>query len=146
MITIKSRSVLGEKLDLNEVKNYLKLSTDVDDDLISKLIDAAYEIFEQYTAIAPITTSYVCKVYSKTGLEPSPRIPIQVVSNEVTVDRNLWLIVPAQVETEFTLVAGYDTTPPAIRESLLRLIAELYYKRNENLDLSFLRRFKTWLL
>lgn len=150
MIRTLSVAREGDLITVDEVKNYLKIDQSItqDDELIMNTIKSAYSIFERFTGIAPIKSSYSMAGYSKTGIEPVPYLPIVSVESDFDIRiENGTLRVPVNIDYTFTLVAGYDSTPIEVKEALLRAIAELYTKRDNTVDVaSIFRPFRRVIL
>jgi len=77
-----------EPVSLSEVKNYLKIDTSDDDDLISDIIKAARQLCEGYTRRAFITQTWNM-IFDAVGSEVRlPRPPIQSVEKISVIDED----------------------------------------------------------
>jgi len=150
---IKRESEGGESVTIAQVKNFLRLDYDVDDTLISILIDSANQAFEAF-ANRSLFESEITAYYESFGntirLPYSPvrevnSVKIQFLDGEeqdveweLFGDQNL-VLKPSNIYGEgYRLIinysAGYDEIDPRIKLGLLKWIATNYEDRQDTAD------------
>lgn len=146
-----------EPLSLEEVKNYLRIDTDHENELISRLVRAARSIIEDYTGLALITQTWrmTCCGYDvaensinlgKGPFQELVRAPRIKLGHRVKAIQNYRLnksrlqakirfldFIDSDQELEIDYRCGYGDSPASIPEPLcqaiLLFIADLYENR-----------------
>jgi uncharacterized phiE125 gp8 family phage protein len=153
-----SKTVTGiEPVQLDEVKEFLRVDYDADDVLLTSLITQSREIIERYLNISiPLSTLIV---------EASPRVELQLPygpvlnidsvtdrdGNDVYYEWNGFVITfegnsfsptqperPAYVETITTYDSGYAIVPAGLKLAVMEVIAYLYENRGDTSSITLL--------
>jgi uncharacterized phiE125 gp8 family phage protein len=132
---------------LGEVKNYLRISHDYDDGLLSGLLDAAIESVELFTGVSLNIRSFMAKIQSVSSSIPLKHIPVLDIDSvilkkngqdiDITADFGVVLNGGAQVaidekyvgeDLEVQYQAGYreDLVPRAIKHGILMHVSDMY--------------------
>lgn len=137
---------------LEQVKNYMRVEANYDDDLILGLIDAAITAAENFTKLNFISKQikFVCNIYGKREflLKYNPVLRILKVTkkfkdqeNEITlddyvIDQNILALTKSLNNEELTVeyISGYDkdNIPHAIKHGIMLHIAEMYDRQAQN--------------
>ncbi|HJD66286.1 MAG TPA: head-tail connector protein [Rickettsia endosymbiont of Bembidion nr. Transversale] len=143
---------LQEVWSLEQVKNYMRVEANYDDDLILGLIDAAITAAENFTKLNFISKQikFVCNIYGKREflLKYNPVLRILKVTkkfkdqeNELTlddyiIDQNILALTKSLNNEELTVeyISGYDkdNIPHAIKHGIMLHIAEMYDRQAQN--------------
>lgn len=143
---------LQEVWGLEQVKNYMRVEANYDDDLILGLIDAAITATENFTKLNFISKQikFVCNIYGKREflLKYNPVLRILKVTkkfkdqeNELTlddyvIDQNILALTKSLNNEELTVeyISGYDkdNIPHAIKHGIMLHIAEMYDRQAQN--------------
>ncbi|MCC8369794.1 MAG: head-tail connector protein [Rickettsia endosymbiont of Stiretrus anchorago] len=141
-----------EVWSLEQVKNYMRVEANYDDDLILGLIDAAITAAENFTKLNFISKQikFVCNIYGKREflLKYNPVLRILKVTkkfkdqeNELTlddyvIDQNILALTKSLNNEELTVeyISGYDkdNIPHAIKHGIMLHIAEMYDRQAQN--------------
>lgn len=141
-----------EVWSLEQVKNYMRVEANYDDDLILGLIDAAITAAENFTKLNFISKQikFVCNIYGKREflLKYNPVLRILKVTkkfkdqeNELTlddyvIDQNILALTKSLNNEELTVeyISGYDkdNIPHAIKHGIMLHIAEMYDQQAQN--------------
>ncbi|ABV79570.1 hypothetical protein A3306_03615 [Rickettsia bellii] len=141
-----------EVWSLEQVKNYMRVEANYDDDLILGLIDAAITAAENFTKLNFISKQikFVCNIYGKREflLKYNPVLRILKVTkkfkdqeNEITlddyvIDQNILALTKSLNNEELTVeyISGYDkdNIPHAIKHGIMLHIAEMYDRQAQN--------------
>ncbi|WP_425360223.1 MULTISPECIES: head-tail connector protein [unclassified Candidatus Tisiphia] len=139
---------------LVEVKNYMRIEGDYDDDLISSLIDAAIMAAENFTKLTIITrrVEFVCNIKNQQNFQLKYQpikelVKITLTNNSQSMklqsdqyyldhDRSL-LCLNKKLENYQLMVeyiVGYDKMhiPASIKHGILMHIAEMYDRERQN--------------
>ncbi|MCC8399480.1 MAG: head-tail connector protein [Rickettsia endosymbiont of Platyusa sonomae] len=139
---------------LVEVKNYMRIEGNYDDDLINSLIDAAIMAAENFTKLAIITrrVEFVCNIKNQQNFQLKYQpikelVKITLTNNSQSMelqsdqyyldhDRTL-LCLNKKLENSQLIVeyiVGYDKMhiPASIRHGILMHIAEMYDRERQN--------------
>lgn len=137
---------------LGQVKNYMRVEANYDDDLILGLIDTAITAAENFTKLNFISKQikFVCNIYGKREflLKYNPVLRILKVikkfkdqENELTlddyvIDQNILALTKFLNNENLTVeyVSGYDkdNIPHAIKHGIMLHIAEMYDRQAQN--------------
>lgn len=147
-------------LTLSEVKQFLKLSGDSEDDLLQLLIDTASSAFVNFTSRTLINTTYITYrddfhdnllirksklqsiesiEYLKDGVLTAVDIDVYYIikSNDYATiglkkDKNFPCDIDAVAQAvKITFVAGFDAVPSDVKIGLLNHVNELYSNRGD---------------
>lgn len=132
-----------EPVTLAEVKDWLKIETTDEEDLLEKLITSARELCESYTGVGFIERSIIAILNNSCGNIYLPYSPVtsavvlkDVDDNTITspsIRGNLskWISHPITdyIKAEYT--AGHETLPEHFKTALLTSIAYLYEHRGD---------------
>lgn len=156
-ITYESGTVT-EPVTLDEVKDYLRLQGftdddespseslsdfDFDDDLLTDMIKAARETFEEYCGLSLIPKTIQAMISNPLGGQEIGYGPVGEVTELLhsdgteltgfTVSGVQWkrLLSPFYCNMKITYEAGYTTLPKPIKVDLLRCIAYIYTNRGD---------------
>ncbi|MCC8377735.1 MAG: head-tail connector protein [Rickettsia endosymbiont of Graphium doson] len=141
-----------EVWSLEQVKNYMRVEANYDDDLILGLIDAAITAAENFTKLNFISKQikFVCNIYGKREflLKYNPVLRILKVTkkfkdqeNELTlddyvIDQNILALTKSLNNEELTVeyISCYDkdNIPHAIKHGIMLHIAEMYDRQAQN--------------
>lgn len=137
---------------LGQVKNYMRVEANYDDDLILGLIDTAITAAENFTKLNFISKQikFVCNIYGKREflLKYNPVLRILKVikkfkdqENELTlddyvIDQNILALTKFLNNEDLTVeyVSGYDkdNIPHTIKHGIMLHIAEMYDRQAQN--------------
>lgn len=151
-------------VELDAVKNYLKVENDLEDDLILSLIDAAedaankymlryirkttFEYFEQSSAstieLRRARFSSVDSVSILVGADW-----IETTDFEISSDSDIYGVVKlgtphSACRIKFTV--GYDDVPPALKTAILMIIANMYENRGDDAEFSIIPQMAKQIL
>lgn len=147
--------VMPQKLwEVEEVKNYLRVSSNHDDRLISKIIDAAITAAENFTGLTLLLKriKYHCNIKNikKFYLQYKPATDIiriafikdareqELTPKQYSIDRQRWCIHLAKTlineELMMEYIAGFrpELIPPSIKQGILLHVAEMYDRQQTN--------------
>ncbi|MCC8484128.1 MAG: head-tail connector protein [Rickettsia endosymbiont of Labidopullus appendiculatus] len=139
---------------LVEVKNYMRIEGDYDDDLISSLIDAAIMAAENFTKLTIITrrVEFVCNIKNQQNFQlkyqPIKELVkitltnssefIELRSDQYYLDHDRSLLCLNKKLENYQLmveyIVGYDKMhiPASIKHGILMHIAEMYDRERQN--------------
>lgn len=137
---------------LEQVKNYMRVEANYDDDLITGLIDAAITAAENFTKLNFISKQvrFICNIYGKKEflLKYQPLLKILAVNkksrdmevnltlDDYIIDQNVLTLNKALNNDELTIeyISGYDKVniPHAIKHGIMLHIAEMYDRQATN--------------
>lgn len=151
-------------IKLNEVKTYLKVENNLEDDLILSLIDAAedaankymlryiretkFEYFEQSSAsIITLRRARFSSVDSVSILVGTSWI--ETTDFEISSDSDIYGVVKlgtphSACRIEFTV--GYEEVPPALKTAILMIIANMYENRGDDAEFSVIPQMAKQIL
>lgn len=157
---VTEESGITEPLEVDEVKDYLRLegfiddsesqSTDFDDDdnLISDLITAVRLDAEKYTGLSFIPKTFLIEFTNLAGYFVIPFGPVTEVTDlyraddddetsitdyELTIN-NAKLKTPCEENLIMEYSAGYSDLPKSLKDALLKEIAYRYTHRGDELE------------
>ena len=149
-----------EPVSIEEFKDYARIdgfvdvddspSTefDFDDKLISEIIKASREVFEENCGLSLIRKTLQAVLVNLCGRIEIPYGPVLSVTSLVNCEGdaitdyrttgNTWkfLVSPCQKDLTITYEAGYDEIPKAMKLDLLRLALYMYENRGEDATIS----------
>ena len=151
-------------VELDAVKNYLKVENDLEDDLILSLIDAAedaankymlryirkttFEYFEQSSASTiELRRARFSSVDSVSILVGASWI--ETTDFEISSDSDIYGVVKlgtphSACRIKFTV--GYDGVPPALKTAILMIIANMYENRGDDAEFSVIPQMAKQIL
>ena len=151
-------------VELDVVKNYLKVENDLEDGLILSLIDAAedaankymlryirkttFEYFEQSSASTiELRRARFSSVGSVSILVGASWI--ETTDFEISSDSDIYGVVKlgtshSACRIKFTV--GYDDVPPALKTAILMIIANMYENRGDDADFSVIPQMAKQIL
>jgi len=133
----------AEPVTLQEVKNWLRIDLDDDDDILTMLITAARETLEAYTNVSFISRVVKATIKNQLGGYPLPYGPVgDIISftdkdGEDITDYEITGTDFKQVETAFfdpvtvEYNAGYSVPPTDFKTAILCQVALMYENRGE---------------
>lgn len=154
-ILVKATKANTKPLSLEEVKNFLRVDTSIDDELITRLIDVAADICETRTEKALLLILYRYSIFGTVDeVIDLPRHPINSVisvkrvdekGKKTTIDSTTYAVdkygrkltfekipkVSHRLDIEF--YAGFrtsDSIPSILKQGMLMHIARMYDDRN----------------
>lgn len=131
-------------LTLDEVKAFIRVDFDTDDDLITSMIDQSRDLIEQYTNSSMVDSDIVL-IASKRESLVLPYSPVNVITSIVDIDDNAIdytydkLTVELKATTTFTVT--YSTTgtvPDGLKLGWLEIMAYLYEQRGDTSQIALI--------
>lgn len=131
-----------EPVTLTEVKRYLRIGFNDDDEDITAMITAAREWVEDVTGVTLVTRTVTCRVHLVSGqsveLPSGPQQSEPVVtpdsdaSETYTVSTGPYVTISGCGDYSVSYTAGYDSIPGMLKLAIKAKVAALYERRGEN--------------
>ena len=139
-VDISEVTPVTEPVTSEEVKAWLRIDSDDDDDIIERLIKSARQAVENYTSCSLIEKTIICNVWLCELFE-LPYGPVRTITqvsqaeNMITdyskIDGQFVKIYGISGLHKLTYTAGYTNVPNGLKEAILNEVAYRYQNRGD---------------